>query len=238
MGWLFLGLCVLLALLVAGRLLLTANPADLARWLRWIGFGVVGVVAVFLLVTGRFGFGIPLALLAFGLLRRWSLPSLGPSTFGGASQSGGSSGQSSEVTTDYLRMTLEHASGLMRGAVLKGPLAGADLADLDRDQLMQLLADCRRDDPSSAQLLESYLDRAFGDEWRGAGGQREAPPPPPGGAMSREEALEILGLAAGASAEEVRAAYRTLMQKLHPDQGGSTYLAAKINQAKDTLLRS
>jgi hypothetical protein len=238
MAWLFLGVCLLLALLLGGRALLNANPADLARWLRWAGVVVLGLLAVFLMVTGRFGLGVPVGLLAVALLRRWALPRIGPASWGGV---GGRprGGQTSEVTTDYLRMTLEHSSGLMRGTVLKGPFTGAELADLDRDQLMQLLADCHRDDPSGAQLLESYMERAYGEDWRGGGGTRqEAPPPPSGGSMTREEALEILGLQAGATAEEVRAAYRTLMQKLHPDQGGSTYLAAKINQAKDTLLRS
>lgn len=237
MAWLFLGVCLVLALLLGGRLLLTANPADLARWLRYAGVGVLGLTAAFFMFTGRFAAGVPLAMLALALLRRWSLPRLGPGPFGGGGQSGG--GQTSEVTTEYLRMTLEHESGLMRGTVLKGPFTGRELADLDRDQLLALLTDCHRDDPSAAQLLESYMERAYGEDWRGNGeGGQASSPPPRSGTMSREEALEILGLKSGATAEEVRAAYRALMQKLHPDQGGSTYLAAKINQAKDTLLRS
>lgn len=239
MAWLFLGVCVLAAVLLAGRWFVNANPADLARYLRLAGAVICGAMAIFLMFTGRFGLGLPLGFLAFALLRRWRLPSLGPGTFGGLGGGQRSAGQSSEVTTDYLRMTLEHDTGLMRGTVLKGAHTGQELSELDRDQLLDLLAECHREDPSSAQLLESYLERAFGEQWRqGAEGRSSASPPPPGGAMTREEALDILGLEPGASAEQVRAAYRTLMQKLHPDQGGSTYLAAKINQAKDVLLGS
>ena len=54
--------------------------------------------------------------------------------------------------------------------------------------------------------------------------------------MSRDEALRILGLESGASPDEIKSAYHRLMAALHPDKGGSTYLAAKLNEAKDRLL--
>ena len=62
---------------------------------------------------------------------------------------------------------------------------------------------------------------------------------PPGrrGAMSRAEALKVLGLEEGASEEQIRAAHRRLILQIHPDKGGTSYLAAKINEAKDVLLR-
>ncbi len=63
-----------------------------------------------------------------------------------------------------------------------------------------------------------------------------APPPQRSGRMSRREALQVLDLKEGASEEEIRAAHRRLIMQTHPDRGGSSYLAAKINEAKDVLV--
>jgi hypothetical protein len=54
--------------------------------------------------------------------------------------------------------------------------------------------------------------------------------------IGREEAYEILGLQPGATKEQIKAAHRRLMQRVHPDHGGSDYLAVRVNQAKDLLL--
>jgi len=99
-------------------------------------------------------------------------------------------------------------------------------------------------DPQSHALLEAYLDRthpnwreAFaGDAGASAGAGQGAPGSGGAGPMTREEALAILGLAEGASESDIRTAHRSLMKQFHPDQGGSDYLAAKINEAKDLLL--
>jgi DnaJ-domain-containing protein 1 len=133
-------------------------------------------------------------------------------------------------------MSLDHDSGAMDGVVLQGPRRGARLAECSRDDLLALLAELRVQDSEAAQLLEAYLDRVHPD-WRatGAGGQAGAAPASESAAMTREEAYRILGLEPGADQQAIRAAHRRLMVKLHPDQGGSTYLAAKINQAKDVL---
>jgi DnaJ-domain-containing protein 1 len=83
-----------------------------------------------------------------------------------------------------------------------------------------------------------YLDRRDAG-WReyAQGDAASGRPAASGGKMSEQEAYQILGLEAGASADEIGRAHRTLMKKFHPDQGGSTYLAARINEAKEILLR-
>ena len=99
-----------------------------------------------------------------------------------------------------------------------------------------MLGECQ-DDEESVALLQTYLDRVYADTWQqqaSAQGQQRAASEP--GEMSREEALQILGLSSDAGESEIIETHRRLMQKLHPDRGGSAYLAATINLAKDTLL--
>ena len=137
-------------------------------------------------------------------------------------------------------MSLDHDSGTMDGEVLRGRFAGRRLSDLDVAQLIDLLAECRGADGQSASVLEAYLDRTWGPDWRKNEGAEtgDQEGPLPNGGMTTAEAYEILGLQPGASEETIIEAHRRLMQRLHPDRGGSTYLAAKINQAKDLLLGS
>ena len=147
-----------------------------------------------------------------------------------------SGGQTSTVQSKYIRMTLNHDSGDVSGEILAGRFKGSKLDQLDLETLLQLLRECANDEESVA-LLQAYLEREYGDSWQqqaGAQGQQQSYTAT--GEMSREEALQILGLAAGAGETEIIEAHRRLMQKLHPDRGGSAYLAAKINLAKDTLL--
>ncbi len=111
------------------------------------------------------------------------------------------------------------------------------------------MRECRAEDEEGARLLEAYLDRLHPD-WRDelAGGRRPATAaamraPGVGGAraassdLSVEEAYAILGLSPGATPDQIKEAHRRLMVKLHPDHGGSDYLATKINRARDVLLR-
>ncbi|MFG1495573.1 DnaJ domain-containing protein [Saccharospirillum sp. HFRX-1] len=149
-------------------------------------------------------------------------------------------GQRSRVAGEVVEMELDHDSGAMSGRVLTGPLANRDLADLQKQEFLDLLSYCRQTDTDSARLLESYLDKRFGDAWRADDtqnqGEAEQPSSNHNGALSDAEAYEILGLDAGADRDAIIQAHRRLMQKLHPDHGGSAYLAARINAARAHLL--
>jgi hypothetical protein len=152
-----------------------------------------------------------------------------------SSHAGPVGGQTSRVQSKYLRMTLNHDSGEIGGEILAGRFAGKSLDQLDLDDLLLLLRECQ-DDAESVALLQAYLDREHAD-WQqqaGAEGQQQSTVVP--GEMSRDEALQVLGLSADASEADIVEAHRRLMQKLHPDRGGSAYLAATINLAKQTLL--
>ena len=203
--------------------------------------GLIAALAAVLLiglVTGRLQPLFALALAAIPVLMRVVSLIQVAQTFksmGNAFKSarGPSPGQSSDVRTRYLHMSLDHDSGELEGRILEGRFRGRRLDDLPLDALLDLLAECQREDAESCPLLESYLDRVHGPDWR-----HGAQAPEPSAAMSRSEAYEILGLAPGASHEEVVDAHRRLIQKVHPDRGGSDYLAAKLNEAKELLLRS
>ncbi len=206
----------------------------------WIYAAVVaGLVLVYMGLTGRLHplFALMGAALPF-LIRLFSLFNLakqlqGASNYFGNLGRGPSSGQKSELNTEFLAMVLDHDTGHMDGRILKGGFSGRLLSDLSLDQLQQLYQEISID-LESLQVLEAYLDRAH-DGWQ-QDTQREQRTATETGEMTRPQAFEILGLEAGASREDILAAHRRLMQKVHPDRGGSNYLAAKINQAKDLLL--
>ncbi|HEV2559890.1 MAG TPA: DnaJ domain-containing protein [Microvirga sp.] len=147
-------------------------------------------------------------------------------------------GSVSRVRSAMIEMELDHDTGAMNGSVLAGTLAGRRLDALDEAGLGRLYEECRAGDADGLRLLETYLDRRF-PAWREhaqAHGDPRAGAEAKAGAMTEQEAYEILGLQPGAGVDEIRLAHRTLMKRLHPDQGGSTYLAARVNLAKETLL--
>lgn len=207
----------------------TANPAVVAKRVRIGGALAAGGLGGLLILRGNVSVALMLFSVAGWLLSGATLPWSGKG-------STPTPAQASRVTTDHLEMELDHGSGAMSGRVLKGFFAGRDIASLKPVELAHLWQDCRFADPQSAQLVEAYLDRVH-PTWREDLARAEAEAPKgPDGRMTRGEALEILGLSDGVSAEEIREAHRRLMLRLHPDRGGSTYLAAKINEAKDVAL--
>lgn len=184
--------------------------------MHWVGAALTG-----LLVIMRQS--LPLLLRFFPMLNQW---------WQQRAQAG--NGRHSTVTTRILSMYLNHESGTLSGEVLQGPFAQWRLDDMDRGQLEELRKYCLDEDPESVQLLDSYLEQRFPDiETDGGSTTADAVN---SGSMNRREAMQILGVGDDASRDDIVAAHRKLMQKLHPDRGGSDYLAAKINEAKDFLL--
>lgn len=242
LAYLILGLSLAITVLLGARWFISADPRLLAKIVRNAALGLLVLLAAFLLLTGRFALGLLPAVLAYTL---WRARRSGPARFpsGGWTswgQGGGSgSGRSSNVDTDYLRMSLRHDTGQMDGEVLKGQFAGQNLADLSLESLLSLLAECYAEDQQSVTLLETYLDRVHGPEWRDRAQQDagSSSSGPRATGMTRQEAMDILGVDASAGPEEIRAAHHRQMLKHHPDRGGSSYLAAKINEAKDILLQ-
>jgi DnaJ domain len=241
MLYLLIGILVLIGLVLLARRFVNTNPAHLAQGVRAFAAAFSALASTGLLFAGRFGLAlitIGATIMAIRALRR--APAGG---FGGYGGGRGSSSRphSSEVTTDTLQMQLDHGTGDLDGEVLQGRFAGRSLASLGLAELLALIADCQRDDPRSVPLIETYLDRRQPD-WRdhAAGdGERAEQTAASAAASAMDEATawSVLGLAPGASQAEIKAAHRRLMTKLHPDHGGSGYLAAQLNQAKDRLLR-
>jgi hypothetical protein len=224
------GLAALAILLWAAQKYLKADPRKLAAVLKLSGGIALLGFAAFLGLRGEIGVAAPLAVVGLGLLG-W-LP-FGPAGFGARTQK--SAGQVSRVRSAFLEMELDHDSGAMRGVILAGPREGTRLESLDVETLIALIPEI---DEESRALLAAYLDRrdagwrehAQADAAAGRGSASRGP-------MTHEEAYQILGLESGAKAEEIVRAHRTLMKRIHPDQGGTNYLAARVNEAKDTLLR-
>jgi hypothetical protein len=224
------GILVLVVALWALNLISKADPKIAARVVKAAGGLVSLAFAVFLGARGELAIAIPLGAFGLGLLG-W-MP-FGPAGFSARTQR--SVGQTSRVRTAFLELELDHDSGAMHGTVLAGSRRGASLDDLPVETLAGLVGEF---DEESRALLVAYLDR------RDAGWREHAQADAPSGRsaassgkMSQEEAYQILGLQPGVGADDIARAHRTLMKKLHPDQGGSTYLAARINEAKDVLTR-
>jgi DnaJ-like protein len=230
MATIIFGLVILALALWALNAFTKVNPQTAATVLKaGGGIGALAVAGV-LGLRGRLDIAIPLGLTGLGLLGwlPWSIPGIGARTRK-------SSGQVSRVRSPFLEMELDHDSGAMQGRILAGPRQGVTLAALDVPTLTGFLTEI---DEESRALLMAYLDRRE-PRWREHAQADAATGPSRAGwgKMTEEEAYQVLGVHPGASAEDIGRAHRTLMKKLHPDQGGSTYLAARVNEAKDMLLR-
>ena len=225
------GVAILGGLLLLLYLFVNADPARLARGFKWTALIVAGLLFLFLLMSERFAFlWLPLTLVfpyLRGYLRSFFAGFRGPSA-----------ASTSEAGTTYLRMTLDHDTGGMSGTVMAGAFAGMRLDELSLADLLALLRECRAADEDGARLLEAYLDRLHPD-WRESLAGEGASPPPHGGSndMTVQEAYDILGLEPGADEAAIKAAHHRLMMQLHPDHGGTDYLATKINRARDVLLK-
>lgn len=175
---------------------------------HWIGALFAGLVALLYRI-------VPLALQLLPLLHQWHRRSQRNST----------------LQSRYLRLELDHRSGRLRGEILQGPHAGAALDQLPPEAVEELLTFYRSNDPDSLRLMQAYLEQL------GRGSYQQGSATAAGGSMSRREALEILGLDENANEADVQKAHKKLMQRLHPDRGGSNYLAAKVNEAKSVLTK-
>ncbi len=232
-----IGLFALLVLVLLLMLFERADPARLARALVWLAVLLVVAAALALIASGRLVQSLPAllsALLLFwrrGALQRW--------TRKGLNRAGAGARRRSRVETDWLALSLDLTTGALEGTVRRGRFAGRALDTLSEEECFALYRELAAD-TESRRLLAAYLDRRM-PGWRAkaedeqdtaTAGSADAG----GSGMTREQALRILGLEEGAGPEEIVAAHRRLMQKVHPDHGGSDYLAAQINLAKKILL--
>ena len=240
MQFVLLGLIVLWLLVLLGRGTIRANPAALAGLIR-NGGGILTLAGVALAVArGQLGLGG--ALLAFAI---WMLTGARRPSWGGFGMGGTGSGSKGESRTAsaWLDMQINHATGEISGRVVQGPFASRDLSDLSQEDCAVLHRGCVTADPQGARLLEAYFDRRFpgwrqageGDTDAGQGGRGIGARVQPG--MTEKQAYEVLGIKQGASSAEIGGAHRALMKKCHPDHGGTADLAARVNEARDVLMR-
>ena len=244
------GFVLLSAFFALGRWYVAADPKRLIAMARPALITLVALAATFLALTGRLWFAVMLAPLVLPVLR-------GLLRGRGRSNGGAAAGRSA-IRTRFLEMTLDHEGGRFDGTVLDGPEAGRRLSALPLATLLRLLAHYQAQDAQSAQVLMAYLDRTHpqwhaaaggsggsggsgdggdgGGRGNGGSGGDHGPPRAEPAAMSAAEAYQVLGLQPGASAREIEDAHRRLIALVHPDKGGSSFLAAQVNRARDVLL--
>ncbi len=242
MNLFLVSLLLLFALTLGLYVLVNVRPATLARSIRSFIIGLAALGGLGLFLTGRVGLAMLVISICIMVLRATRGGGLASGGRGGSAGSVGQTSQHSEIVTDMLAMTLDHQTGELEGDVIAGHFRGRSLSSLGLHDLLKLLLECQRDDPRSVPLVETFLDRQQPD-WRDfvsgdAGEHAEEAARTANGSMDRATACSILNISPNATEQEIKEAHRALMNKLHPDHGGSSYLAAQLNLAKEVLLKS
>ena len=232
LAYFIIGVSLLLALMVGSQAIANADPKKLIKALRISAVIICAALAGFFALTGRFPYAAPFVAAALFFLRSKPL----------FSSRRPSAGQKSDVETDWLQATLNHDTGEMDAMILRGRFEGRSLSDLSRAELGEFHQECVGDEQTLA-ILESFITRKFGEDFATKDRQDESKEghtraAESGGPMTRQEELEILELDGNASVSDIKSAHRRLMKKFHPDHNGSDYMAAKLNEAKDILLKS
>ncbi len=267
MQWFLLGIGLFVAAGFMIRWLSSAEPKDIRKIGLWVVVLLLGGLAAWLLLTGKLaamvaalvaaipflvrilkiGLMWPLLRRMFGFARSWG------GSGGRSGHSSAGSGRVSEIKTDYLHMYLDHDSGQLGGTVVQGTMAGRDLDTLGLDELQALYGDCCGAQDQSQTVLETYLERRPDcSGWQNWQASRDANDNGNGragndseqagsgfrsGEMNAGEARKILGVSEEATREDINRAYQVLIKAVHPDHGGSDYLASKINAARSLLLQ-
>ncbi|MEH6544850.1 MAG: DnaJ domain-containing protein [Sneathiella sp.] len=234
LAYFIIGLSVFVALLIGGNSMANADPKKLVKALRIAATVICALLAGFFILTGRFAYAPPFIIAALFFLRNKPF-------FGGGNSP--SAGQQSDVETSWIKATLNHDSGEMDGQIIKGRFESHKLSALTLNQLMEFQEEAL-EDPQTIAILNSFLDRyhAQAEEADTTGGEQtkeqKTRARSSSGPMTRREALDILELTDEATLVQIKKAHRQLMKKFHPDHDGSEYMAAKINEAKDVLIKT
>ncbi len=239
LGRLILLIAFLIAVSIIIQMVKNTPPKDRKKTYWKIGGAVVAIMLVLLVLTGRVHWIGAIVAAVIPLLQRlWPLIiRFLPGLIQHHQQAAANNIQrqfkhADSVQTSLLKMQLNRDNNSLHGEVISGPYAGQALDQMDMQQLQALLKYCYLGDIDSAKLLIAYLQQRFGNTW-----QTQQQSAADSQDMTEKEALALLGLEPNPSRQEISKAHKRLMQKVHPDRGGNDYLAAKINQAKDLLMK-
>lgn len=232
---LLFGLAIIFTLFTLIHKYKKAAPTERRSWAIKIVIAIVVIAIIVGSMTGRVPIvaGLVAAgatLAKFGL--RWGLPM--------AKMWLAKNNGNATFRSQYLIMSVNVSSGQMTGKVIKGEFAEQMLDNLSDSQLQTLQDFFSLNDKKSYYLLAAYIrSKGFaGATDNNNDSQRESTQMSSSSGVSVDEALEILGFKTMPTKKEIIDAHRRLMSKLHPDKGGSDYLAARVNQAREVLINA